>query len=141
MKKLLTGFLSVLIGAFSLSAAAGDGDIAADEAYAASKRGELLIVDVRTPTEWRETGIPEGAKTAEFGSSAFVATVSAVVGPDNAKPIAVICRSGNRSTKAAAILSAAGFTNVLNIREGMAGSGAGPGWLRRGLQTISCPQC
>ena len=30
-------------------------------------------------------------------------------------------------------LEAQGFTQVFNVREGMAGSAAGPGWLRRGL--------
>ena len=67
MRKFLSGLLSVLIGLLSIPAGAADGLIAADEAYAAAGRGELLIIDVRTPAEWRETGIPEGAKTAEFG--------------------------------------------------------------------------
>ena len=39
------------------------------------------------------------------------------------------------------VLTDAGFTNVVHIKEGMAGSGAGPGWLARGLPTESCKTC
>ena len=141
MRRFLTGLLSVVIGALSFPAIAAEGLIAADEAYAAAKRGELLIIDVRTPVEWRETGIPEGAKTAEFGASAFVGAVIEAVASDKSRPIAVICRSGNRSTKAADALKANGFSQVLNIREGMSGSSAGPGWLKRGLPISPCPYC
>ena len=31
------------------------------------------------------------------------------------------------------LLQAQGFTKVFNVREGMSGGSAGPGWLRRGL--------
>lgn len=31
------------------------------------------------------------------------------------------------------VLREAGFTQVYNIKEGMAGSAAGPGWIKRGL--------
>jgi hypothetical protein len=36
---------------------------------------------------------------------------------------------------------ARGFTNVYNVSEGMAGSKAGPGWIRRGLPIESCKNC
>ena len=135
MKRFLTGLLSLVIGVLASPAGAADGLIAADEAFAAAQRGKLLIIDVRTPAEWRESGIPQGAKTAEFGAPDFIARVMDAVGPDKARPVAVICRSGNRSTRAKDALAAAGFTNVLNIKEGMSGGGAGAGWLKRGLPT------
>ncbi|MEI7606066.1 MAG: rhodanese-like domain-containing protein [Rhodospirillaceae bacterium] len=145
MRKILSGLLTLVVGAFSFHATAADGLIAADEAYAAAKRGELLIIDVRTPSEWRDTGIPEGAKTADFNSplglKAFIDAVTEAVASDKARPIAVICRSGNRSTRAKIALEANGFTHVLNIREGMSGSGAGPGWLGRSLPVAPCRTC
>jgi rhodanese-related sulfurtransferase len=137
--------MSVLMGIISLPAGATDGVIAADEAYAAAKRGELIIIDVRTSAEWQQTGIPDGAKTADVttpdGLEAFVAAVARAVAGDREARIAVICRSGNRSTKAQAALRNSGFTNVLNIKEGMAGSAAGPGWLGRGLPVSVCRNC
>ena len=36
--------------------------IRADEAVPAFRRGEVMIIDVRTLTELRQTGIPEGSK-------------------------------------------------------------------------------
>ena len=54
---------------------------------------------------------------------------------------ALICRTGNRTGQVQKFLQAQGFTNVLNVSEGMAGSGAGPGWARRGLPIEPCVQC
>jgi rhodanese-related sulfurtransferase len=34
-----------------------------------------------------------------------------------------------------------GFSRVYNVKEGMAGSGAGPGWVRRGLPVERCQTC
>lgn len=133
MKRLISCLLSALISAFSLSATATDGQLAADEAYAAAERGEILIIDVRTPAEWRETGIPKGAKAVEFGASNFLDRMVEAVASDRSRPVALICRSGNRSTRAVDTLRTNGFSHVLNIREGMSGGSFGPGWLKRGL--------
>ena len=38
-------------------------------------------------------------------------------------------------------LEARGFTRVYNVKEGMVGSGAGPGWIKRGLPVEPCKQC
>lgn len=34
-------------------------------------------------------------------------------------------------------LRAAGFTQIIDVPEGMLGSGAGPGWLKRGLPVVT----
>ncbi len=141
MKRLISGLLASLMCAFSVTATATEGQIGADEAYAAFERGELLIIDVRTSAEWRETGIPKGAKTVEFAPVAFQGKVLEIVAANKSQPIALICRSGNRSTKARDALTGSGFTNVLNIKEGMSGSSFGPGWLNRGLPISSCANC
>lgn len=141
MRRILSSLLSLVIGAFSFQAAAAEGQIQADEAYTMVKRGELLIIDVRTSGEWRGTGIPEGARMAEYGSPTFLAAVTGAVSSDRTRAIAVICRSGNRSALARRALEANGFTHVLDIREGMLGSSFGPGWLKRGLPITPCPNC
>ena len=64
----------------------------------------------------------------------FVEQVSRLLGDDRTRPVAVICRSGTRSGRAAARLEAAGFSRVLNVSEGLIGrQGVGPGWLERKL--------
>jgi rhodanese-related sulfurtransferase len=53
-------------------------------------------------------------------------------------PIAIICRTRNRTTYTQEAVHEIGFTRVYNVKEGMAGSGAGPGWVRRGLPLGRC---
>ncbi|MBY0430705.1 MAG: hypothetical protein K2Q10_05875, partial [Rhodospirillales bacterium] len=82
----------------------------------------------------------ESAILANVNAPDFLERTLAVTGGDKDKPIALICRSGNRSTKAAELLAAQGFTRLYNVREGVEGGGAGPGWLKRGLPVKPC-QC
>ena len=51
-------------------------------------------------------------------------------------------RTLTASTQVQRYLQSQGFTNVYNVKEGMAGSGAGPGWIKRGLPVETCStQC
>lgn len=117
-------------------------DLPAPEAYSAVEAGQLTLVDIRTPPEWRETGVAKGVKRLDMlhpgGAPGFVADLLKQVGGDRNAPIALICRTGNRTTQVARYLEAQGFTRIFNVREGMAGSAAGPGWLRRGLPVEPC---
>ena len=118
------------------------GDITGPEALERSRSGEVTIVDVRSPQEWRQTGLPAGAKAVTIhdpeGIAGFVAALKLSVGNDLDRPVALICARGNRSTLAQNALQAAGFTRILNIKEGMLGSASGPGWLARELPLESC---
>jgi rhodanese-related sulfurtransferase len=120
-------------------------ELNAPDAFAKAQADELTIIDIRTPKEWRQTGIGLGVHRIDMrqpgGKTAFLRKVSSLVEGDHNKPIGLICRTGNRSGKMQHVLLGAGFTNVFNIREGMAGSGAGPGWIRRGLPVEPCPDC
>ena len=114
----------------------------ADEAAALAAEGELTIIDVRSPREWRDTGVPEGAKTVTIhhpgGVEGFLEEVTEAVGGDKERPIAFICAAGGRSSAAQKLAREAGFTEVADIEEGMLGSGSGPGWIGRGLPTEPC---
>lgn len=119
--------------------------LSAPEAYEQTKSGEVTLIDIRTPPEWRQTGVAEGAHRIDMrhpkGPEGFVAEVLKEVDGDKNAPIALICRTGNRTTQVQKVLVARGFTNVYNVKEGMVGSGAGPGWLKRGLPVEPCKQC
>ncbi len=137
--------LFVLLAALVIAhpaAAADPATISAPEALKKAEAGEVTIVDIRTPEEWRQTGIAPDAALVNLympgGPAGFLRGMVAAVGGDKSRPVALICRTGNRSTRAAEFLAAQGFTNVFNVKEGMAGSGAGPGWLKRGLPVESC---
>lgn len=133
----------ILLAAASLPALAQD--INAPEAFEAAKNGKLTLIDIRTPPEWKQTGIAPGATRINMihpqGASGFLNEVLAKVGGDKTAPIALICRTGNRTTQVQRFLQAQGFTQVYNIKEGMAGSAAGPGWLARKLPVDSCAAC
>lgn len=119
-------------------AAAAQSILSAPDAWDAAKSGKLTIIDVRHPNEWRQTGIPKGAKTISYhdpgGEAAFIAKVTAAVKGNKAARIGVICATGGRSGRVYGWLTRAGFTNVVDIQEGMVGRSASrPGWLRRNL--------
>jgi rhodanese-related sulfurtransferase len=66
-------------------------------------------------------------------SKDFIKDVSALLDGDRSRPVALMCARGVRSKRMTAALTEAGFTTVIDVPEGMLGSGAGPGWLKRGL--------
>jgi rhodanese-related sulfurtransferase len=102
----------------------------------AKSSSNVTLIDVRQPNEWAETGIPVTAKGVTLQRPDFVEAILAEVGGDKTKPVALICRSGNRSKTGAEQLIAAGFTNVTNIGDGMIGrAGIGEGWLAARLPT------
>jgi len=115
------------------------------EAFQRMRNGELTLIDIRTPEEWRQTGIAEGARRVDMrqpqGAAGFTDRVLAEVGGDKTAPIALICRTGNRSGQMQQELMSRGFTNVYNVIGGMAGSPADSGWLAQGLPIRPCPQC
>ena len=123
----------------------GDDVLHADEAWHMAEAGDLLLVDVRSPQEWRQTGVPAGARPVTIhtadGLVGFLDSIRKELNGDFDRPIAVICARGNRSSLAQSALNEAGYSQVLNIREGMLGSADGPGWLSRGLPIDDCGAC
>ncbi len=100
-------------------------------------RGDAVLIDVREASEWKETGVPEGALKISNSRNDFVDAVLAQVGGDRTKPVAVFCRSGGRSVQAAKKLTDAGFTNVTNVGDGMIGrDSVGKGWKSAGLPLV-----
>lgn len=84
----------------------------ADVAAAGSS---VRLVDVRQPGEFTgELGHVPGATLVPLGDLPVAAR-----GWDREAPVVLICRSGARSTSAAAQLAAAGFRRVMNMAGGM----------------------
>ena len=120
------------------TANARDGGIlTAKQAYGKARSGEIVLVDVRAPQEWQQTGVPEGAVTETIhrdgGMPAFASALLARLGGDKSKPVALICARGNRSAYTRQYLEQTGFTNVSDVSEGMIGGKNGPGWQEQGL--------
>jgi len=115
------------------------------EAYAKAKTGEVLLIDVRTPAEWRQSGIPAYALHIDFrqegGPAAFQQAVLDAVKGDRNRPVAVICAGGTRSGQAHYLLEKAGFTHVQDVSEGVTGRNSETGWIHRGLPMVPCKDC
>ena len=119
--------------------------IDAPTAHQRLRAGELTLIDIRRPEEWRQTGVAEGALRIDLrhpqGVTGFARQVLDSVGGQLDAPIALICRTGNRTARMQATLLQLGFTQVYHVPEGMVGSRAGPGWIRRGLPVDACSRC
>jgi rhodanese-related sulfurtransferase len=86
-----------------------------------------LLLDVREPSEYAAVHAVN-AKLMPLGQ---VGLRLKELETYKDKPIAVICRSGNRSSRAVAILQEAGFTKVVNVQGGTSA------WVDAGLDVVT----
>ncbi|MDX2289327.1 MAG: rhodanese-like domain-containing protein [Hyphomicrobiaceae bacterium] len=109
--------------------------ISAAEAHAKASSGAITLIDVRTPDEWKQTGVPASAYTITMHQPGpqFLAQLDAVLGGDRTKPVAVICHTGSRTGALVGPMRQVGFANVIDVSEGMAGGRNGTGWAKSGL--------
>jgi len=87
----------------------------------------VQLIDVRTPAEWQQTGVIEGARRINFNSPDFQAQVAQL---DKNKPVIVYCASGGRSPQAAATMVKMGFKKVFDYVGGM------NDWTAKGKKTV-----
>lgn len=128
-------FLALTLAAMATPAMARQAiqQITPAEAHAQVGAGTLTLIDVRTPGEWAEGGVAEGALTIAMQDPALGARLAEATGGDKSAPVALICRTGARSSAVAEAMQTHGYTNVYSVTGGMTGSTDGPGWRRSGL--------
>lgn len=107
--------------------------ITARQAHDLATSGKVLLVDIRTPGEWWQTGLAAPAVPITMHAPGFVQKIDAATGGDKSTPIALICAVGGRSARMQRVLAGAGYGNVMNVADGMLGSRYGPGWIQSGL--------
>ena len=84
------------------------------------------VIDIRTPDEWRETGVIEGSRLLTFfdaqGRHDFRAWLTELAGiASRDEPFALICDSGGRSGLVSQILDAhIGYERVHDVPGGIA---------------------
>ena len=103
------------------------------EAFDRSKAKDVLLVDIRTPEEWKDTGVPEGAIRLDMTSPVFEARLATLRAENPGKPIAIICRTASRTRRLQDVLGKRGWTNIIDVRGGVLGDGRNKGWLDEGL--------
>lgn len=142
---------AILAGCVMLLALAGCGkaerEVDARTAFDQINRGEMTLIDVRMPVEWKETGVAQGAHLLNMagfsGRQRFAEAILETVDGRHDAPIALICKTGSRTSRLVPILEEMGFTNIRHIPEGMVGNRRGPGWIDQNLPVLECthPQC
>lgn len=127
--------MAFVVTAAGNSIAEPAGVMNATDAHQKAVAGEITLVDIRTPEEWRETGVPASAHTVTLDQQpkALMDKLDALLAGDRSRPLALICRTGNRSSKLAVELRKQGYSNVIDVTEGVAGSRNGQGWAKAGL--------
>lgn len=79
---------------------------------------EMILLDVRTADEWRETGVVPGSlMVTNFN---LIHEMQKGLDLNKGKPVVVICRSGSRSQQVAEYLDKQGI-KAYNLRGGMIG--------------------
>jgi rhodanese-related sulfurtransferase len=111
----------------------GGDSLTVQQAHAQAVAGKITLIDIRRPDEWRKTGVGEGANPIDMRRKDFIEALTSVAGPDRTAPIALMCARGVRSARMSKRLAKAGYTNIIDVPEGMLGSAAGPGWLASDL--------
>ncbi len=135
VKKLTTQILVLIVFA-SISvvpAWSGATRMGVSEAHELAMRGAVVLIDVRSPGEWEETGIGASAQAVSMHLPGFFKKVNAIVRGDKSRPIALICATGARSGRMQTMLRKRGYKNIISVAEGMFGNASGPGWLNSGL--------
>ena len=125
MKKRLLALFPLLFGL----AQAGDlVGVTPDELQAMQERG-ALVVDVRTPEEWKSTGMIPGSKgltyfdaTGGYDKEGWLNQLQPWAAAAPGQPVILVCRSGNRSaTVGKMLLSEGGYGKVYHLEKGIRG--------------------
>jgi rhodanese-related sulfurtransferase len=111
--------------------------MSAPEAANAVASNEMILIDIRSPGEWAETGVAQGAIALTMHNPDFPQQITAILNADHGKTIGLICATGGRTEYVVSFLSQNGFDDVVDVSEGMIGNDRGPGWIARGMPLIS----
>ena len=97
----------------------------------------IPVIDIRTPMEWKQTGIIEGAHKMMFFSpqgqpdlAGWFFELGHLV-KDKKEPIIIYCAHANRTKSLGEGLTQMGFENVYELKGGIEN-----GWIKAGKKTV-----
>lgn len=111
--------------------------LSAPEAEARIANGELVVLDIRSRGEWKDTGIAKGAWPVSMHERDFGQRLQAILAAYPTEQIALICATGGRTAHVLDVLERNGIKGISDISESMMGNARGPGWIKRGLEIVS----
>ena len=109
---------------------------------AALQRDNAILIDIRTPEEWRKTGLIQGSQPltyfdaqGHYDTAAWLKQLNQLSGDKN-RPIVLICRSGHRSEQVGNLLAKdLGYGQVYHLQTGI------KGWLEQHKPVAACVSC
>ena len=110
------GILGLIMGLLAGCGAAPSDpavDVSVEEALRLWQSKEAILIDVRTPAEYRDGHIPGVANIPLDELEKRIGEI-----PKD-KKVVLICRTGNRSAQGTKLLRSKGFSNVYNSTGGM----------------------
>ena len=115
----IQSIILTVITALSIAACSSNGQnvITTQQTADLLDKGDITLLDVRTPEEWAE-GVIEGAELKNFYDEDFADHLETM---DKDLPVIVTCKRGGRSAKAAKQMLEAGFQEVYDMGAGMDG--------------------
>ncbi len=114
-------------------------DLSVQQTFERMNQGTLVLIDVRTEEEWRQTGVAEGAAPISMLDPEFLDKLAVIQTANPGKTIAFICASGRRSGIVQAELARRGFEDIYSVYGGTTGSRDAPGWIAEGLPVVVWP--
>ncbi len=125
--------LAVCIFLISVVSAFAENIMTAKQALDGVKNGTVVLVDIRSRSEWRQTGIASVAIPLSMHERGFIEGLNKLQSENPAKTIALICAVGGRTGYVTNLLAGRGYENIADVSEGMLGGRAGKGWIPSGL--------
>ncbi len=98
--------------------------------------GGVVLLDIRSRGEWRETGVARGAWPVSMHETGFPERLMASLELAGDRPVALICSTGGRTGSVMEALRRAGYRGFVDVSEGMLGNRRGPGWIAAGLPVV-----
>jgi rhodanese-related sulfurtransferase len=138
-----------IAGAHAKDQRTGPGDFQNVTAFRAHKmieKGDVFILDVRTPNEYKYSHI-EGAKLiplrnvpahdpVQLSDDKLLPKRMKELPKDKHKVIVVYCYSGKRGFDAGKMIADAGYKRVYNINDEKAGIAGLPAWVKAGYPVV-----
>lgn len=126
MNTIIAGFCLFLSSLFSCQQNESYKTVSVDEFASVISNPEVQRLDVRTLAEFSDSHIP-GSININVLDDSFVSMADSLLSKE--KPVALYCRSGKRSRKAAGILAEKGY-KVYNLDKGF------ESWTLAGKETV-----
>lgn len=135
MRQLFLAIISVIT--LTMTANAETPILSAPDAQERVNAGEMILLDIRTEQEWRDTGIAKGAWPVSMHERDFGERLQAILAVYPPEKIALICATGGRTGHVTRVLESNGITGITDLSEGMMGNPRGPGWIARGMDVVT----